>query len=625
MESGKTPIKYTLIYDKELSSTVETEILSDYSGLAESRYEYEDDLISRENITGPLLLFLSDKQLKELLPQTAKKGIPIALLPHPESRQSCAGLGTEFSLKNALNRLKTVQESIKTDLVYCNGTLFMNKIIVGDAFRITSTDRESGRGFLKRISNLVKRFFTMKPFRVNIKIRDEKVIKTAVTGIVIPEHRKSSLISKIVLENTEINDGKFHTFLISPRSILELIRFGITSYWRKGLLPPFAAHLKTTKLTIEFPREKRQVDIDGQMTELDRLELVVGEEPLEIYPGRYIDIPEAGTNTDVVKVHSLPSEEVASIISQKSIPFIKRASTEEFKELFKVLRHNAHLKSTYLVLMVLSTIIATFGLFANSTPVVIGAMILAPLMSPIISLSMGTLRQDKSLIYNSLITISAGLFISLLFGILITWLTPLQTAGSEIMSRTRPNLLDLGIAVFSGVAGAYAHAREEVAKTLAGVAIAVALIPPLAVSAIGIGWMDWSIFSGAALLLLTNLAGMVFAAAATFLILGFSPLKLATRGIIISSVIVLGLSIPLALGFNQMLFEHNIVKKIESIELTDITIRDVAVQRVEPVNISFKLVSTKEINSNDIDKIKSIIENELDASVEIEVITVYKN
>ena len=124
---------------------------------------------------------------------------------------------------------------------------------------------------------------------------------------------------------------------------------------------------------------------------------------------------------------------------------------------------------------------------------------------------MGLLRQDGQLIRYSLKSIGLGLLLGYLCAILITWMTPLTTVNLQILARVRPNLLDLGIAVGSGIAGAYAHSKKEVAKTLAGVAIAVALVPPLAVSGIGIGWMNWGVFSGALLLLVTNLAGMVLA------------------------------------------------------------------------------------------------------------------
>jgi len=247
-------------------------------------------------------------------------------------------------------------------------------------------------------------------------------------------------------------------------------------------------------------------------------------------------------------------------------------------------------------------------------------MILAPLMSPIISLSMGTLRQDKGLITNSIRTIFAGLGLAFLFAVLLTLVTPIHSAGSEILARTRPNLLDLGIAVVSGIAGAYAHAREEVAKTLAGVAIAVALIPPLAVASIGIGWADWGIFWGASLLLTTNLAGMVLAASATFLLLGFSPFKLARKGMMISLLLVLVLSIPLALGFKQMVYGHKLSRQLEGLHTEVAVVKEVHVQRVSPVRLSLKLVSVSPVTETEIDTIKKMIEELINDEVEIEVV-----
>jgi uncharacterized hydrophobic protein (TIGR00271 family) len=248
-------------------------------------------------------------------------------------------------------------------------------------------------------------------------------------------------------------------------------------------------------------------------------------------------------------------------------------------------------------------------------------MILAPLMSPIISLSMGTLRQDRNLISQSFITIAAGMALSVLFAVLITWITPLNSPGSEILSRTRPHLLDLGIAVVSGIAGAYAHAREEVAKTLAGVAIAVALVPPLAVAAIGLGWGNLSIFLGAFLLLITNLAGMVLAAALTFMYLGFSSFKLARKGLLISLLIVVALSIPLSFSFNQMINEHKITQKIEKLETEHISIRNVKIRSVSPAQVSLTLVSDKQIEDSQIDEMKKIIEAEVGEEIQMEVIT----
>lgn len=187
------------------------------------------------------------------------------------------------------------------------------------------------------------------------------------------------------------------------------------------------------------------------------------------------------------------------------------------------------------------------------------------------------------------------------------------------MARVRPNLLDLGIAVGSGIAGAYASAKEEIAKTLAGVAIAVALVPPLAVSGIGLGWMDWSIFQGALLLLLTNLAGMVMAAAFTFLLLGFSPFRLARKGIAYSLIVVGMVSLPLFFGFMDMVREKDVISKLDGYRVEDAVLRDITVRGIKPVRLAVKIVADRSLNENQLKGIKNEIEQLLGEEVELEV------
>jgi uncharacterized hydrophobic protein (TIGR00271 family) len=263
--------------------------------------------------------------------------------------------------------------------------------------------------------------------------------------------------------------------------------------------------------------------------------------------------------------------------------------------------------------------LATFGLFANSSPVVIGAMILAPLMAPIISLSMGVLRQNKKLIINSFKTVAIGLILSFFCAVIITLITPLYHVNSEITARIRPNLLDLGIAVVSGIAGAYAHAREEVAKTLAGVAIAVALVPPLAVSGIGLGWGDANIFTGAFLLLMTNLAGIILAAAVTFLFLGFSPFRLAQKGLVVSFILVILVSLPLALGFNRMVRENRIINRLSDLEIEGVVLRDINILGMKPLYLSVKVISETPLEDEDLDVLKAKLEERLNEKVELEI------
>ena len=258
--------------------------------------------------------------------------------------------------------------------------------------------------------------------------------------------------------------------------------------------------------------------------------------------------------------------------------------------------------------MVLSTILACLGVFADSSPVIIGAMILAPLMAPIISLSMGVLRQDRHLIRGSIITVLSGMTVAYVFAIGLTFITPINNMNAEITSRIKPNIIDLGIAVISGAAGAYAYSKESIAKTLAGVAIAVALVPPLAVSGIGLAWGELNVFFGALLLLLTNLTGMVLAAALTFLFTGYSPFRLARKGLLISSFVVLSISIPLGYGFFKVVKENRIIQSLNSHEIDGAFLHHVRLEQYDPTTIALDITFYDYPTEEELSQIKHEIE-----------------
>ncbi len=267
--------------------------------------------------------------------------------------------------------------------------------------------------------------------------------------------------------------------------------------------------------------------------------------------------------------------------------------------------------SPFIVLMVLSVLLALTGLYANSAPVIIGAMILAPLMAPIVSLSMGLARVMPPLIRGSLQTLAVGIGTGLLFAVLVAWLMPLQNLTGEMQARLSPTLLDLSVAVISGIAGAYAHAREEVAKSLAGVAIAVALVPPLSVAGIGIGWGEWSMARGAFLLFATNLVGICLAASATFLVMGFAPFKLAKQGLAITLLVMTLIVSPLYLAFMDLVEQGRIVHLVPTgrIDLIGrpLEIRLVEVRTGSPPLVRIQVSAPSTLDAADIDALKRLI------------------
>lgn len=167
-----------------------------------------------------------------------------------------------------------------------------------------------------------------------------------------------------------------------------------------------------------------------------------------------------------------------------------------------------------------STSIAVLGLIVNSPAVIIGAMLISPLMGPIIASGLAIALGDFYLGLKAFTNVLLSILGSILLAAVITWVLPFRTPTPEILARVQPTLLDLGIAVLSGMAGAIVVCRGGQGggvTALPGVAVAVALMPPLGVVGfgLGIGW-DWPIIRGGGLLFLTNLVAIIFSSFLVF-------------------------------------------------------------------------------------------------------------
>ena len=218
---------------------------------------------------------------------------------------------------------------------------------------------------------------------------------------------------------------------------------------------------------------------------------------------------------------------------------------------------DARLDKKFLLLIILAAAIATLGLLQSSTAVVIGAMLVSPLMGPIMGLGFGLATIESNLIKRSLVTLAAGMAVAILVAALIIWLSPIKDVTPELRARTQPTLLDLGVAVVGGIAGVYAIMRK-LSGVMVGVAIATALVPPLSTVAFGLvtGRMDFAL--GAALLFLTNTLAIAFAATIVARLNHFGPslTRQHTAMQVVGIVAALGiLSIPLALSLNGIVRE----------------------------------------------------------------------
>lgn len=163
----------------------------------------------------------------------------------------------------------------------------------------------------------------------------------------------------------------------------------------------------------------------------------------------------------------------------------------------------------FLVQSLASALIASQGLLANSAAVVIGAMLVAPWILPLRAAAFAILRGRPRLLSQALLTLAVGVTSTALLAAAIGLLVGLPIFGSEVMARTAPNLLDLGIALVAGAVANYAKVNPRTVSSLAGTAIAVALVPPVCTSGLLAANGQWGLAGGAALLFVTNLLGIL--------------------------------------------------------------------------------------------------------------------
>ncbi|MGB4599120.1 MAG: TIGR00341 family protein [Trichlorobacter sp.] len=226
----------------------------------------------------------------------------------------------------------------------------------------------------------------------------------------------------------------------------------------------------------------------------------------------------------------------------------------------------------YYLMLLMSGLIALLGLLTNSVAVVIGAMLISPLMGPIISSGLALTIGDLPLARRAFRTIAVSVVLTVLVTALMTLLSPLKEPNSEILGRVRPNIYDLFIAVLSGIVGAVALCtKRNYLITATGVAVATAVIPPLSVAGYGLGTGQLMLGMGGFLLFFTNFVAIVLTSDLVFFIMGFRTSHVKTiqysqrtRLLVIGGLLTL-ISIPLVYTLVVDIRKVNAKKRIERV------------------------------------------------------------
>ena len=208
-------------------------------------------------------------------------------------------------------------------------------------------------------------------------------------------------------------------------------------------------------------------------------------------------------------------------LPKQSTSSTKSSSTSR-EALYDTVSKNAHLDSNFIVLVILSTLVAAIGLIKNNVAVVIGAMVIAPLLGPNLALGLGTALGDIELMKKALKTNLAGVSIAIGLSILLGILWPFDINSPELLSRTDVGMDSLALALASGAAAALSL-TTGLSSVLVGVMVAVALLPPAATFGLMLGHGQYDLAMGAALLLAANVVCVNLATKVVFLVKGISP------------------------------------------------------------------------------------------------------
>jgi uncharacterized hydrophobic protein (TIGR00271 family) len=223
-----------------------------------------------------------------------------------------------------------------------------------------------------------------------------------------------------------------------------------------------------------------------------------------------------------------------------------------------------------------ATVIASGGLLGDSAATIIGAMLVATLMGPIMGIGLALVDFDSRLLWRALLTLTGGTLMVIAVSVLCGFLAPHVSPSSEMLSRTSPRLLDLVVALASGAICAYAVTTPRLNAAVFGVAIAVALVPPLTTAGLFIARAEWELASGAFLLAFVNMVAIQVGTSITLWLRGFRggdglesvPVQVALRRQAVSLVLMTALAITLATHglrlIRQRYFETEVKEVIQS-------------------------------------------------------------
>ena len=299
----------------------------------------------------------------------------------------------------------------------------------------------------------------------------------------------------------------------------------------------------------------------------------------------------------------------------------------EQDDIVEMARRNATFNIDYVMLILVSAALATLGLLLNSAAVIIGAMLVAPLMSPLVAMSVTLTVGRVWIAQRAVITLISGFVMALIMAMFLGSLLPTNLPTPEMLARGAPTLLDAAVAFASGVVGAYATARKDIPAALAGVAIAAALMPPVCTIGLGIALNEPDLAFGATVLFLTNIISIIGAGILIFAWLGmrfrrYENIKLWHQ--IVAVLLLILFALPI--GGELFALTHrngtqNIIRNELDNQLTpDAELVSVEFIQADPVRVIATVRAENEIAQARINELQEEIASQLGEPVQLELV-----
>ena len=601
---------YYFVYDNSIEKKLIDDILKKLQSFAK---EVQTVVYQKNSVEflpkSTVFLMIDDHSFIEWIRANQQSELEVVILPYEKNPLQRKNYALPSSIDELLTLYRKENKTYMQSFISCNRLAVLGCIAIGEE-EIIKRDFWS---FLKRL-------FSLKLKNITIKTQKEHEINTAALFIEAGNEAYFTKNRTYFFKSSYNQCKRVASIVYAPGSIIETIKL---KYFLSKLkkeegktLPEGIGIIKSNELLIKSNEEQKiEVNINGKIEKFTQIEIKREDTRFLVLSGYENCVK--GEEKESIRTQKIPAgADIINFFTKKHLPLLPIASENDFAELFTKLRESSRITKAYLILLIISVLMATTGLFQNSAPTIIGAMILAPLMAPIITFSMGAIRFDDNLLLQSSKSIVFSIILSLILSAFFSIIFPFSHITQQMAIRTHPTLLDLGVAILAGIAAAYGYANSKVGESLAGVAIAVALVPPLCVSGIGIGWGNLDIFYNAFLLFLANMVGIIMASGIMFYLMGYASHKYVSAAFLMKLMMVSIVAFPLLISTRTVFKEERIYREISHIAMDNIKLKinDISVQK-NRLLVQLNIISKKELTKIEKEKLLQMLKSKVDKNV----------